>query len=98
MTMYAKEHVCETCGASGCKLWRYSNTYCVELRCATCAAKEEGEGRISLDPDGFHNDYFGRTDHIGNYVPAVPHPTGGWYTMPVASAEAGRAWQQLPNF
>ncbi len=99
-----KMHSCSVCGRGGCKLWRYASTSCVELHCAECAAKDEGlvplHGffRRLLNKDGQWLDLGNElTNSIGNYIPAIPHPTGGWYLGGACSKEAAEAWRALPN-
>lgn len=87
------EHACKDCGVVGGKLWRYASTSCVELCCAFCAAIEENEVLFGMNDAGQHidaNNLAGidihsdecLTDWIGNYTPAIPHPTGGRCVQP----------------
>ena len=73
---------CGTCGASGCKLWRYAATFSIDLECATCLGKRAG---CTFDALGKTQWKVG--DHVrnvmtecaGGCVPAVPAQDGGYW-------------------
>lgn len=85
------EYKC-ACGASGCKLWREYQTFSPKLICATCAANECGEDISDINADGMRNSEFGRTDQIGQYVPAVPDEEGVGYWGYTSIPESGCSW------
>jgi hypothetical protein len=93
------DYKCATCGRSGCKLWReYSPIgQAAPLLCCDCAAKVEGKDVGQIDADGrVPGSHGGRTDQIGYYIPAVPHPDGFW---PYSLVPEDRAawWRSLPT-
>lgn len=90
---------CCKCSRGNCKLWRYANTSCVELHCIECVVIEEGCPFPRLRKNGCYKTEEGvLTDSIGDFVPAIPHPEGGWYQHCSCTRKAGRVWQKLPNF
>lgn len=89
---------CTACGRHGCKLWREGYTFSpVEPLCCDCTAKRTGKDVSTLDERGRVESEFGRTDQIGGWLPAVPHPTGGWWSYTSVSAEGCAWWDRLPN-
>lgn len=91
---------CGTCDAAGVKLWREYNTFLdhQSLRCATCAAADQGKDVSGIGPDGTYPSEYGRTDQIGWYVPAVPTEANDTYWGYTSVPEAGvRWWKNLPT-
>ena len=77
----------------GCKLWRQYNTlvsYLV-LLCVDCAMKDQNEV-IDVSQDGSYLSEFGRTDQIGNLIPAVPTEDGLSYWGYTFVPEIGVLW------
>jgi hypothetical protein len=67
-------YVCSKCGVANCKLWRpiHSDS---NLLCAVCACREHDVDLESLDERGYTDSlyrYMGRTDQLGDMLPAVP--------------------------
>ena len=103
---------CEACGATGCKLWREHGVYSrVILKCAPCAAKEQGRDISTMDEQGMRltpeYDWAGdqRSDQIGWYVPAViylpdlEHNTIAFCTPNTEDQQSSyENWQKLPTF
>jgi len=93
------DYLCDGCGAKGVKLWREYNTFAdaIFLRCAWCASGFEGK-KGAVDSNGCRESKYGRTDKIGNLVPAVPvsgEPTYWGYTS--SPVEAVHWWRTLPT-
>jgi len=74
-----KWYSCCICGAHGCKLWRASGSFCIELHCCECIAKEERVDISTVDAHGMFHLGDHTTDQIGGYVPAVPDEDGTWW-------------------
>lgn len=93
-------YMCGVCGASNVKLWREYMAWLggVVLHCARCAALNNNVDIATIDARGFFISDLGRTDQIGNYVPAVPTEAGtsywGYTSVP---PEAVEWWQHLPT-
>lgn len=97
-------YVCTGCKASRVKLWRQYNTFAdhIELKCAACAAKDEGKDITGMTPDGMYpmtEHFVGQlTDQIGWMVPAIPTEDGesywGYSSVPQEGVDW---WKALPN-
>lgn len=94
-------YTCGTCHAQGVKLWRDFQAFLSNqsLRCAPCAAAEQGKDISTIDADGLRESAFGgRTDQIGWLVPAVPtvenNAFWGYTSVP---AEGVAWWRRLPT-
>lgn len=92
---------CMDCDAFGVKLWRMSNSSCIEFRCLVCAnIKEEEDAIPSPDKRGVIRTVDGQkrqTESIGNLVPAIPVPDGSsCWSSGYASNEACLWWWSLP--
>jgi len=91
---------CFKCGATGCKLWRNYQMFLEhqDLVCAKCAAEEQKEDISTLDEKGFRKTDHGRTDQIGNRIPAVPTVEGdtfwGYTSVP---PDGCKWWINLPS-
>lgn len=70
-SMAAIPYQCTGCGVEGRKLWRQYSTLHIHLLCAECACKDQGKEN-TVGADGRRETDMGRTDQIGNLVPAVP--------------------------
>lgn len=95
-------YVCSECGASGVKLWREYQTFLNHqtLRCAPCAAKIEHKNISDIDAYGRRtiDQFGGRTDTIGWYVPAVPTEENDSFWGYTSVPEAGCDWwAKLPT-
>jgi hypothetical protein len=94
---------CSECGAYGIKLWREYSTFVPELKCASCAAKDQEIDISQMDCEGIfpRTDALGctrLTDQIGWYVPAVPDKEGeGYWGYTSVPQEALEWWNKLPN-
>lgn len=90
------DYKCAKCGASGCKLWRWSSVFNVDLRCIACAASETHTTIHAVDGHGKHHDpMLGMIDQIGGYVPAVPVEGEEAYWGYTSVPEEGIAWWRL---
>lgn len=89
---------CGACKESGVKLWRMSASFRTELKCVACACEWEGVDLSTVDRDGTVpcRDWRGRSDQIGYYVPAVPHPTGSYWGYTAVSTAGAAWWRTLP--
>jgi hypothetical protein len=105
LSRFFSKYKCGSCGAKGCKLWREYQSFHVELRCAPCAAKEQGKDISTIDADGMRltpeYDWAGdrRSDQIGYYIPAVPvlGEKGAYWGYTSVPEADGEAWRRLPT-
>ena len=93
---------CSKCDATSCKLWREYQTLLKHqsLFCAKCAAKDQKEDISDIDADGRRKleDFGGRTDQIGWYIPAVPAEENDTYWGYTSVPQAGCDWwRNLPT-
>lgn len=61
------DYKCSECGIKGVKLWRYGNSFQINLLCVDCT-EEETRKQCKLND----SDPFEKSDQIGYYLPAVP--------------------------
>lgn len=94
-------YTCGGCGKHGVKLWRDYQTFLdyQTLRCADCAAANQGKDISTMQPSGSYSARDGMsTDQIGWLVPAVPTEENdtfwGYTSVPQAGCEW---WARLPN-
>lgn len=98
-TAAPESYKCGGCGRTGVKLWREYQTFLdhQSLRCADCAAADQGRDITSMDDRGRYNGEHGRTDQIGWLVPAVPTAANdtfwGYTSVP---SEGCAWWERLP--
>jgi len=90
---------CAMCRASGVKLWRMGSSFTVQLKCVTCVCQGEDVDSSTVDARGTVpcDVGYGRSDQIGYYVPAVPHPTGSYWGYTSVSTAGAAWWRVLPN-
>lgn len=101
---YAKGEIppgykCDTCPATGVKLWREYQTMAdvTELVCAACACKSQGKEN-NVDAEGFRHGEYGRTDQIGWRIPAVPLEDDDTYWGYTSVPDEGvKWWKKLPT-
>ena len=92
------DYKCDSCGATGCKLWQQYQTFSPKLLCCNCAGKDQGKDVSSIDKNGRRPSEHGRTDQIGWYVPAVPDEEGVGYWGYTSVPDSGvRWWRKLPT-
>lgn len=93
------EYTCNTCGASGVKLWREYNVCNPFLFCAKCAAESQGKSIATMKPDGSRIDEHDfLTDQIGFLVPAIPDEEGiGYWGYTSTPTDGVNWWRALPN-
>lgn len=100
------DYVCDSCGASGVKLWREYQTFAdqTDLLCARCAGKAEGKDVSSIDADGRRESDVvegTRTDQIGWMVPAITTVEGdtfwGYTSVPPDRVSWWTALPSLPT-
>lgn len=94
---------CDSCGATGGKMWRQYQCFSPWVFCWSCL-KEDRKGAEQLKdedirPDGttwsvFANEY---TYEIAGLVPAIPCDEGWWGYSSVPDADI-RAWEALPLY
>lgn len=94
---------CMDCDTHGVKMWRMSNSSCIEFRCFTCAClQEKVKATPSVDRKGVMKLSHGihvQSDQIGNLVPAIPSEDGSTcWGYSNASAEACQWWWSLPFY
>lgn len=89
---------CAICRVSGVKLWRMGASSQVLLKCVGCVCRGEYVYLSTVDARGTVpcNDGYGRSDQIGSYVPAVPHPTGSYWGYTSVSTAGAAWWRALP--
>lgn len=98
-----EDYRCDNCGAYGVKLWLNHHLFKgrSELRCVTCAAKDQNENiAMSLvGADGKHWNKQGyKTDRIGLYLPAVPMKGRNAFWSYILIPPAGMNWwRNLPT-
>lgn len=39
-----------------------------------------------------------KTDNVGSMIPAVPHPTGGWWQYTSIPVREATWWRELPTY
>lgn len=89
---------CDTCGATGCKLWREYQTCAdyTDLFCGACALlSQKKEGPI--DAGGYRQTEYGRCDQIGWLLPAVPTHDGTFWGYTSVPTEGVKWWRDLPT-
>lgn len=93
------KYFCANCNVTNVKLWRYASSSYINLRCARCAAEEQGNIDIEhIDAKGVINGVRGETDQIGNYVPAIPSETTNSYLhYPSINQRGNNWWWALPT-
>jgi len=92
------DYKCSKCGATGVKLWQENRIGCCPLLCANCAAEIEKIDIADIDADGRRSSDFGsgRTDHIGDQLPAVPTENGvGFWAYTATPNEGCEWWRKL---
>lgn len=89
---------CGQCGASGCRLFRPYQTFCVPgaLRCAACAAASEGidDADLSADQIGWYVRAVPTTpryDSFWGYTSVPGEPLAWWRSLPVKPTTTGGA-------
>lgn len=89
---------CAECHTNGVKLWRMGSSSHVLLQCYLCVCKKEGVDPTSVDVDGTVPSRMGhgRSDQIGYHVPAVPHPTGGYWQYAAVDTDGAAWWRAMP--
>ena len=92
-----ENYVCQTCGARGSKLWRFSSSFDIGLQCCECAAILENEDISTINDEG----QYGKDmcDQIGSYVPAIPieYIEKGYWSYGSAPNNAVEWWYALPT-
>lgn len=95
------DYVCRYCGATGCKLWRLSATFRIELACLSCLRERTtDEDRMApVDDAGLHNaKMFGPTSQYMSWVPEVPtHENDGYWGLTSIPPEGMYWWRWLPT-
>lgn len=95
------DYRCDHCNIHGVKLWREYQTIATatKLLCAHCAGKNQGEDVGQIDERGrIISKIAGRTDQIGNLLPAVPVEGDDTYWGYTSVPEDGVDWwKNLPN-
>lgn len=90
-----KDYVCESCGATGVKLWRDYQS--ISPNRGKCSVQEQKKD-YSPNAQGYVMSKYGRTDQIGWKVPAIPTEEGdaywGYGTVP---QEGANWWRTLPT-
>lgn len=102
------DYKCWDCGATNCKLWRYSGFPPIELQCANCCIKAQCKPELSssfykaasqpgfkLDEDGtweYIPEHSQRSDQIGFRLPAVPDEEGIGYWGYTSVPQDGVNW------
>jgi Zn ribbon nucleic-acid-binding protein len=91
---FTVEYVCSRCEATGVKLWRKANGADDVLFCAECG-KADQKLTGEVDDDGRHDGRYGKTDQLGDLLPAVPIDDTFWgYTSVPDDGVAW--WRALP--
>lgn len=94
---------CQDCDAFGVKLWRMSNSSCIEFRCFTCA-KADQKAEVTPAPNGggviaMEHGREIQAYNIGNMVPAIPCEEGNTcWSYGQIPVEAVLWWDSLPFF
>lgn len=88
--MQLDNYKCSVCDITGVKLWRESS-FClpVDLFCIECGKKNQDL------PDWNFNSKYGRTDQLGNLLPAVPTEDGSFWGYSSVPSNDCRWWHQL---
>jgi len=100
-----EKYKCDMCGAFGCKMWRYYQTFLEKqkLFCAVCAGRNQDIDVSDMDEKGkIPSDVFKtvtiRIDQIGWLVPAIPtedeQTYWGYTSVPYNGC---RWWDKLPS-
>ena len=101
-----EDYKCSVCGATNCKLWRDTNTFCPDIYCAHCATTRNSclnDRKITvsdIDENGkAFDEIIGRkTDQIAGLVPAVPDEEGvGYWGYTSVPQEGCDWWYKLPT-
>lgn len=82
------KYACNTCGASGVRLWREYQVAYSELYCVTCALASSHAGSATVDS-------LRDSDAIGWLVPVVPSDDG-WWGYHSVTVDGAAWWYSLP--
>jgi hypothetical protein len=92
---FTVEYVCSRCEATGVKLWRKANGADDVLFCAECG-KADQKLTGEVDDDGRHDGRYGKTDQLGDLLPAVPIDDTFWGYTSVPD-DGVEWWRALPT-
>ena len=91
------DYKCKDCDKENVKLWRQYNCFLdyIELRCMLCAAKDQNIILVNPGHDGMHDSKSGRTDQIGNLIPAIPSPNESFWGYTSVPQDRVEWWKGL---
>ncbi len=100
-TAVPSNYHCHECKVTGVKLWREYQTFLDRqtLLCVTCAGKEQKKDVSTADDRGCITGEMGKTDQIGDRIPAVLTEENTTFWGYTSVPDAGvNYWKRLPTF